>query len=47
MGDTEVCIVLPPLRVNYFHDLYYPPLTQELPQRGGSFKEQIFSGETS
>lgn len=45
-SDVQVCIVLSQLKLNYFHDLYNPPLTQEqLPQRGGSLKEQIFSEE--
>lgn len=46
VGDAEVCIVLSRLKLHHFHDLYNPPLPQEqLPHRGGSFKEQIVSGE--
>lgn len=45
-GDVQVCIVLSQLKLNHFHALYNPPLTQEqLPQRGGSLKEHIFSEE--
>lgn len=45
-GDVQVCTVLAQLKLNHFHALYNPPLTQEqLPQRGGSLKEQIFSEE--
>lgn len=45
-GDVEVCTGLSQLKLNQFCERYNPPLAQEqLPQRGGSLKEHMFSEE--
>lgn len=42
-GDVQVCIVLSQLKLNHFHALYNPPLTQEQLPRGVEASKNTYS----